>query len=520
VPQTLLLSRFPRVLPVACTTIVDCLRRVERGEADAAAADVVSLALVLGGGGHGDLQIVGTAGDLRHARGVAISPAQRPLVPLLQRALDVTVAADLPGLKRHWLERPPPRKLMTAVLRRVAPWVLAGAALLALLWWWHSAGLRAEVARTQAARREAERAAAASNRFITFLAHEVRNSLHSVIAAAELLRGEKGVAPTVAEPLGHSARATLALLNGLLDRERLAAGALTLDPAPARLGHLVRAVLQEMAPAARLADVTVRLLPSPDPLLRLDALRVQQVVRNLLSNAIKYAGPGEVLLAWQIDFDGVDAIEGRCRVTLTLRDHGPGLTDAQRESLFQPYRSGAEPDRADSAGLGLVLSRDLARAHGGDLALVGPPGGGVEARFSLMADGLAEPAAATEPAAPLAPRRALVVEDAEVYALMLQRALESAGWSAECVGTVVEARARLAAAPFELLLTDLHLPDGGAAEVLEAAVRPGLWRVVMSAELDVQAREIAGADAVLAKQADVQAFIARVLDGEASVAPA
>ena len=260
--------------------------------------------------------------------------------------------------------------------------------------------------------------------------------------------------------------------------------------------------------------MTVQLLPSPDPLLRLDALRVQQVLRNLLSNAIKYAGPGEVQLAWRVDPVDEDRGDGQgsvCRVRLSLRDHGPGLTDAQRATLFQPYLNGGGSTRPDSAGLGLALSRDLARAHGGDLCLSCPPDGGVEALFTWTAHALAERPTAPPPAEPAPPRRALVVEDAEVYALMLHRALESAGWSADCVGSVAEARARLASAPFELLLTDLHLPDGGAAEVLEAAVRPGLRRVVMSAELDAQTRAIAGADAVLTKQADVQAFVARVL---------
>ena len=508
VPQTLLLARFPRVTPVACETVSDCLRRVETGQADAMTADVVSLALVMGSSGFSELQIVGTAGDLRHERGVAVSPGQRALVPLLQRALDVTGAAELPAIKKRWLERPPPQQLARTLLRDAAPWVLGTLALLMLAWWWHSAGLRAEVARTRAARAEAERAAAAANRFIAFLAHEVRNSLHSVIAATELLRGERGVAPTVAEPLGQSARSTLALLNGLLDRERLAAGALTLDPGPARLGAVVGAVVQEMGPAAQLAGVELQLPAHTDVWLRLDTLRVQQVLRNLLSNAIKYAGPGVVRLAWS--FEGADSVR------LSVIDQGPGLTPAQRETLFQPFRS-AGPGRPDSAGLGLALGRDLARTLGGDLVLETPPEGGVAAHFSFRAERLPEHPAEPAPAGARA-RRVLRVEDAEVYALLLQRALEARGWQVSAVASVAAARACLVAEPFELLLTDLHLPDGSAAEVLEAAVRPGLRRVVMSADVDAQARSVAGADEVVAKIADVQLFVDRLL--EPSAAPA
>ena len=113
--------------------------------------------------------------------------------------------------------------------------------------------------------------------------------------------------------------------------------------------------------------------------------------------------------------------------------------------------------------------------------------------------------------------RVLVVEDAEVYAMLLRRAFEAAGWQVETASDVAQARARLAASPFDLLLTDLHLPDGGAHEVLAAARRPGLRRVVMSADLDAEASELPGADSVVAKGADTALFVARIL---ATLSPA
>jgi CheY-like chemotaxis protein len=80
------------------------------------------------------------------------------------------------------------------------------------------------------------------------------------------------------------------------------------------------------------------------------------------------------------------------------------------------------------------------------------------------------------------------------------------------MANVGAARARLVAEPFDLLLTDLHLPDGSAAEVLDAAVRPGLRRVVMSADVDAELRQMPGADQVVAKIADVQLFVDRLLE--------
>lgn len=501
VPQTLLRARYPRVQAVDCADIAACLGAVQRGEAEAMVGDVVSLAMVLGAGGWDDLQFVGTAGDLRHERGVALSPAQRTLVPLLQRALDVVGTDELPALKRQWLERPPPQRVQREVLRRLLPWIAGTLLLLGVLWWWHSRGLRAEVARTQAARQEAERAAATARRFIVFLAHEVRNSLHSVVAAAELLRGQAGAG--VGEPLGRTARATLALLNGLLDRERLAAGALTLHPGPVRLGALVAAVLDEMAPMAQAAGVRFAVEPPlPERLLRVDALRVQQVLRNLLSNAIKYGGPGVVEVGHALSL-GADG----CQVTLTVRDHGPGLGAEALARAFEPFATAAA-GRTDSAGLGLALGRDLARALGGDLTLAPAPGGGLQAHFVWRAECLETPPAR---AVPGGGRRVLVVEDAEVYAMLLSRAFEAAGCRVQTAPTVAAARAALAAGACDLLLADLHLPDGSAADVLEAAVRPGTCRIVMSADLDDGGSLPAGAHHRVAKGADVGLLVDRVL---------
>lgn len=513
VPQTLLLAQHPRIQAVACADVAACLDAVLDGRADATVADVVSTAMLLAGGGRwSTLQIVGTAGDLRHDRGVAVSPAVRPLVPLLQRALDALADDEMPALKQRWLERPPPRAVALAVLAKAAPWALVFVLAAGGLWWAHSRGLRAEVVRRQAAQRLAEQSAAAARRFNAFLAHEVRNSLHSVIAGTELLRSERGgtaSAASVAEPLAQSARATLALLNGLLDRERLAAGALTLDPGPARLGTVVPAVLHEMAPAARLAGAVLRWQPPPDdPLLMLDALRVQQVLRNLLSNAIKYASPGMVEVSVRLGRpDGPDA---SWRVSICVRDQGPGLAPAQRAALFQPYAGAAPGDkmsRPDSSGLGLALSRDLARAMAGDLTLETPPAGGVNACFDFVAPGVG---AAPSPTAPHG-GRVLMVEDAEVYAMLLRRALEQAGWQVTAAGSVADAQRRLAASSFELLLTDQHLPDGSAADVLAAAAGRAGRRIVMTADLDSQTRALPGADQVLAKTADVQQLVARLM---------
>jgi signal transduction histidine kinase len=506
VPATLLLALHPRVQRVPCDDVAACFDAVRSGVADATVADVVSVATLLPGGRRwSSLQIVGTAGDLRHERGVALAPSVRPLVPLLQRALVALAADELPTIKQRWLERPPPREVAAATLARAAPWAAAVVVLTALLWWGHSRGLRAEVARTQASRRQAEQAAAAARRFTAFLAHEVRNSLHSVIAGTELLRSEQHKASPIADALGRSARATLALLNDLLDRERLGAGAFTLDSGPARLGPIVQAVVDEMHPAARRVGATLHWQPlQEEPVLQVDVLRVQQVLRNLLSNAIKYAAPGPIEVS-----GGIEAAPGddaTWRVTLCVRDHGPGLQASHQAPGEPGQRAARRGARADSTGLGLEFSRDLAQAMGGALTLAPADGGGLLATLDFPARRAA--VATARAGEPLV----LLAEDAEVYAMLLQRALAQAGCRVSLVGSVADARARLAAQGFDILVTDMYLPDGDAGDVLAAADTGRVRRrVVITADLDARVRALAGADAVLAKTPDVQLLVARVL---------
>jgi two-component system, NarL family, sensor histidine kinase EvgS len=145
---------------------------------------------------------------------------------------------------------------------------------------------------------------------------------------------------------------------------------------------------------------------------------------------------------------------------------------------------------------------------GGDLVLEANMDGGVSARFDFAAAAVG----AASSAATLYGGRVLMVEDAEVYAMLLRRALEQAGWQVVVAGGVADARRRLAADTFELVLTDLHLPDGSAAEVLAAAAGRAGRCVVMTADLDAQARTIAGADRVLAKTADMQQLVARLME--------
>lgn len=515
--RALVESRHASIEIVDCAQLADCVEAVARGQAEATMADVVAAAIALAEKPRADVQIIGAVEALTRTRSIGIAARHAALVPLFRNALDGAVADELQTVKARWLGRPPPAEVVKRVLRQAAPWVAGSLALLFAAWWWHSSALRREVKRTRAAQQLAERARGASERFVTFLAHEVRNSLHSVIAGAELLRSARQVTPTIAASLGESARSTLNLLNNLLDRDRLEAGRLSLHLEPARLDPLLRSVAVEMLPAALAKQLVLQARPlASDPLLRIDALRVQQVLRNLVANAIKYSHAGEITIEARCETLPDDP--ARRAIELRVSDQGPGIAPADQGRLFERYFTVAGPDGAEQpagTGLGLALCRDLARLMGGDLLIESEPGRGTTAVLLWQAE--IEPAVEAA-AAPAAPLRFLLVEDAEVYGMLLERALAAEGLPVAVAGSLTRARELLAQRAFDVLLTDLHLGDGDAHAVIAAARDAGGDRpptlVVMSAEVDengARALRDAGAQAVLKKTGDVALFVRQLL---------
>ena|GEM_PF-2945694 len=519
-------SRYPSLTVVDCAELDACLDSVAAGAADATLADVVSAALALARTPRPGLQMIGSEPRLRRFHSLAVADRHAALVPALKRALDVSQQADLPALKTRWFSRPAQGDVLRAAARRYGPWVAAGLLLLAALWWLHSTRLRREVRRTRAAQAEAEREGATNRRFTTFLAHEVRNSLHAVIAGTELARLPERSGPEVQTLVADSARNTLHLLNNLIDRERLHAGRLLLHPEPVCLKPVVQAVVRELTPAATVRGIVLRTaLPADETLLMLDALRLQQVVRNLLANAIKYSGPGAV--------DVEASLQGQTgtrEVLVSVLDRGQGIAPERMAQLFEPF--GAAPGVASSAGLGLPLCRDLAQLMSGSLQVLPREGGGTTAilRFPVQALEITAPhAAPTQPQPqPLSqPLRVLVVEDAEVYSLLLVHALQQRGHQAQAVASVAAARAALLSGGHDLVLSDVNLPDGDAVQLLQwlqAQPLQPLPRVAVMTADRASAPVALGAllqgRPLLEKTDDVRALLDRALQPQDAAAPA
>jgi signal transduction histidine kinase len=331
--------------------------------------------------------------------------------------------------------------------------------------------------RVQAERTRLDRIELASRSKSVFLAsmsHELRTPLSAVLGFSELLARDEAVQASVVatRQLGHIADAgkhLLAMIDKVLDLARVEAGELNLVREVVAVGPLLAECLTLIAPLAAGRQVSLACRDAGEEFcVFADRTRLRQVLINLLSNAVKYNREG-----------GSIAVDMVCReqeLSVAISDTGMGLLPEQLAELFQPFnRLGAECSQTEGTGLGLVISRQLVEAMGGQIvarSLVGQ--GSVFTVCLPIAEGLAMPVLdqvlaveSTGGGAAVLQLRVLYVEDNRLLAEMMRqffRRIDGAQLEVATDGEAGLAAAR-ALRP-DLLLLDINLPRLNGLELL------------------------------------------------------
>jgi signal transduction histidine kinase/DNA-binding response OmpR family regulator len=265
--------------------------------------------------------------------------------------------------------------------------------------------LRRDLRKLDAAAASAQKAEAASqakSRFLATVSHEVRTPLNGILGMAGLLRGAglDAEQTSYVDAIETSGRALATLIDEILDFSRIEAGRLELSPAPFDLAADADGVVELLAPRAQARGLDIAAHFAPDMPARIvgDGARIRQILINLAGNAVKFTESGGVGLCARI--------EGETLV-FEVEDSGPGVPENRRAAIFGEFEQGDDSatTRYGGAGLGLAISRRLARLMGGDISYAPRPEGGSLFTFSLPLR-RAEGEAHTRPN--LAGKRALV----------------------------------------------------------------------------------------------------------------
>ncbi len=235
---------------------------------------------------------------------------------------------------------------------------------------------RAAELETLVAARTAEllQAQATKDRLVATVSHEFRTALSAIGGYAELLA--MGLRGPLTEPQAEDVRRIQRayhhlshVVDDLLSYSKIISGHLSLHVTDVALRDALRAIAELVMPQAAARHITITLGDTDQSLVvRADTDRLRQIVLNLLGNAIKF-----------VPTQG--RIDVRCRADATdvyvdVADNGPGIPPAEREGVFEAFVSHPSPAGVVGTGLGMAISRDLARAMGGDLAIKPQEDGG------------------------------------------------------------------------------------------------------------------------------------------------
>ncbi|MFP5354379.1 MAG: ATP-binding protein [Gemmatimonadota bacterium] len=221
----------------------------------------------------------------------------------------------------------------------------------------------------EAARSEAERASRSKSDFLAMMSHELRTPLNAIAGYAELI--ELGLRGPVTDAqvadlikIRQNQRHLLGLINSVLNFARLDVGRVLYDITNVPVAASLRAVESLIEPQLRERQLQYELTPCRTTItVRADGEKLQQILLNLLSNASKFTSSGGRIDVWC----QVEAREVRLRV----RDTGVGIATEQLERIFEPFVQADRSIRSskEGVGLGLSISRELARGMGGELSV-------------------------------------------------------------------------------------------------------------------------------------------------------
>jgi len=321
--------------------------------------------------------------------------------------------------------------------------------------------------RASAAGAAAARASdAAKSLFLAQMSHELRTPLNAIIGLGEVEAATAtGASQDRLRTIVTSARGLAVVLDDVLDLSAITDGRVAILPGPTDLRLALKTTIGVFAPEAERGGSKLSLhLPEDLPShVLLDAQRLRQCLTNLIGNALKHAGGSGVRIT---------ARHSGTRLEIEVADDGPGIPAALLASLFEPFRRGG--NTVPGLGLGLAISRTLARQMGGDLVHVAC---GTGAIFRLELD-----APVTEPPAPeilpdLTGRHILIVDDIATNRLVAASLLKALGAKVTEAEGGAEALGIVAEAPVDLVLLDMAMPGMDGFETF-ARLRAGPGRAV------------------------------------------
>ena len=315
---------------------------------------------------------------------------------------------------------------------------------------------------------KAEEASRLKGEFLANMSHEIRTPMNAILGLSQLslLEDNPGVHRENSRTIHDAAGALLTVINDILDLSAVEAGKLALEERPFALRDCVESVASLLRWRATEKGLQLDCAVAPDipEFLLGDAGRIRQILMNLAGNAVKFTERGTVTI--RVDSGGLS--DSKLKLHFAVSDTGIGIAPAQLERIFDPFTQidGSARRRQGGTGLGLTICSRLAQHMQGRISVESEVGKGSRFVFEValaVAETVPSEQASNRPEA--RPLTVLLAEDNLINRRIATQMLERLGHQVVSVANGLEALARSAQQPFDVVLMDVQMPelDGLAA---------------------------------------------------------
>jgi PAS domain S-box-containing protein len=339
------------------------------------------------------------------------------------------------------------------------------------------------------AKERAEQASLVKSQFLSVMSHEIRTPMNAVIGLAHFLMDENPRPDQLEnlKTLQFSAENLMALINDILDYNKIDSGKVELERAPIDIRNIVHRIVHSHSFQAseKALKVSCEIDEGIPQTLIGDSLRLGQIINNLVSNAIKFTERGHVRISLFREFSKGNLTD----IRFVFEDSGIGIPESKRKSIFEAFTqaSSSTSRKYGGTGLGLAIVKRLVELHGGEIEVSGRKGGGSIFEFTIPFEFIDSEAFEAEKAGLLKAQRSLehasilVAEDNTVNQILIRKFLMK--WNVKSLvisSDGIEALQEFNSGVFDLILLDLQMPelDGfGVAKAIRSHPDPAKKKI-------------------------------------------